>query len=174
LDLAGNVLRDQGILPVCEAIKCVPTLRAVDLTSCGVGDKGATELATLLHKNKTLLSLELGCKVSHKTGLANRIRAGSANLLGGVLLKNSTLTHLGLRGNQIGSDPQTWETFAAMLTRNKSLSSLNCEETGLSNQNCLLLFAALTVNSSLRHLNLAGNGMYVYVYVCAVYIHVSN
>lgn len=160
MNLAGNVLRDQGVLPVCEAIKSLPSLRAVNLTSCGVGDKGATELATLMHKNKTLLSLELGCgaALSHKTGLANRIHAGSANLLGGVLLKNSTLTHLGLRGNPIGGDPQTWETFAAMLTRNKSLSSLNCEETGLSNQGCMLLFAALTVNSSLRHLNLAGNG----------------
>ena len=52
-----------------------------------------------------------------------------------------------------GSKPA--ETFAVMLTRNQSLTTLNLEDNDLGTKGGAVIAAALAKNKSIRHLNLA-------------------
>ncbi len=69
-----------------------PKLTSLDLEGNGIGDAGATALATALQTNTTLTSLNLEC---------NGIGAAGATALATALQTNTTLTELNLEHNDI-------------------------------------------------------------------------
>jgi hypothetical protein len=103
-------------------------------------------LATALHSNTTLTSLNLGY---------NHIGDEGVPALATALMINKTLTSLNLKGNQIG--PAGAQALAAALMNNKTLTSFDLRSNQIRDEGAQALATAIQNNTALKNLNLEGN-----------------
>ena len=84
------------------------SLRYLDINSCSISDKGAVALALALSENDKLVTLLLS---------NNHLSEGAGMAFCDIVEKNTNLTHIDVKGNQI--DHSTFLKIAKILKRNK-------------------------------------------------------
>jgi Leucine-rich repeat (LRR) protein len=99
LNLAWNILGNQGATSLSQIIQRSSTLKSLNLSRNEIGDSGLQDIAQALAKNTTLKSLNLE---------GNQITSAGVKLLADALRYNTTLEFLDLRRNDI-SDSSTPE-----------------------------------------------------------------
>jgi Ran GTPase-activating protein (RanGAP) involved in mRNA processing and transport len=158
LDLMNTALGDEGIEHLCEVLgRENTTLRHLYVGGNGIGPRGAQALADMLPRHPGLRSLSLA--VNH---LGDE---GVATLTPAVLA--SSLEDLSLASNGIGPDSADalgeimlhWTLQRLELRRAPSTFVLEGRLNAIGDEGCQPIAAALPRVTSLRHLDLAHNGV---------------
>jgi Ran GTPase-activating protein (RanGAP) involved in mRNA processing and transport len=127
--LGCNRIGDKGATMLADVMD---RLEHLELSSCGIGPKGAEAIATVLATNTTLKKLDLGLlKSTNALGeIPNAMGNQGATALAGALTRNSTLLSLNLLHN--GIYQQGVSNLAKALTDgNRTLLYLNIEQLGI-------------------------------------------
>ncbi|KAJ4461029.1 hypothetical protein PAPYR_2466 [Paratrimastix pyriformis] len=115
----------------------------IDLLAKGLTDRYVVPLASLLHKNQTLTSLQLGY---------NRVGDEGACALAEALAHNHTLTYLDLYQNEIG--PRGARALAAALSHNSTLEYLDLRHNPMEAEAVRTLVVALQANPTIKCVHL--------------------
>jgi Ran GTPase-activating protein (RanGAP) involved in mRNA processing and transport len=114
LSLAMNEIDDEGISILSESLTNTDTsLRELNLSETGIGEKGAMALAHMLLTNTSLCDLNLSC---------NSIGSFGASSIASALEHNDTLLRLSLRRNNI--DGTGASVFGSKLASMRGLKEL--------------------------------------------------
>ncbi|KAF9175333.1 hypothetical protein BGX20_006385 [Mortierella sp. AD010] len=178
LDLSNNRISSQGIEVLCEVLISNQYLTRLCIQSNNIKAAGARHLATLLTKNRIIRHINVGSNGLGSEGcvmIANAVRFNTtlnslsmdmnemgprgASAIALVISMNQALTHLYIPHNNIGDEGMA--EICTSLKRNNSLIGLDVElnhighEQGTAGMKALA--EALTVNTSLREINLSYN-----------------
>ncbi|MCE5316535.1 MAG: hypothetical protein LLG04_04130 [Parachlamydia sp.] len=155
LDLSDNLISDDGIVEIAQALESSRSLKSLTLAKnklspsnvSGLGAAGIKALAKAIERNSCLEHLEL----SHN----NLTAAGIIHLSNG-LRSNTALQSLDLSNNsQIGDEGGI--ALAQSLKLNKTIIRLDLSNTGIGDRTILEIAAAIDNHPSLQILHLAGN-----------------
>eukprot|EP01028_Stygiella_incarcerata_P014526 TRINITY_DN977_c0_g2_i3.p1 TRINITY_DN977_c0_g2~~TRINITY_DN977_c0_g2_i3.p1 ORF type:complete len:562 (+),score=135.21 TRINITY_DN977_c0_g2_i3:192-1688(+) len=144
LDLRFNKeVGDDGTIQIAEALKMNTSLKALYLSDCSIGLKGANKIVKALEENGSLVHLELGG--NEGIGDEGCIRMAEC------LKKNSSIKILGL--DDCGISQRGAETIGEMLKRNTSLLELDLSwNQGLADEGFARIAKGLETNTSLKKL----------------------
>nr|XP_015297595.2 NACHT, LRR and PYD domains-containing protein 4 [Macaca fascicularis] len=134
LDLGANVLKDEGLKTLCEALKRPDCrLDSLCLVKCFITVAGCEDLASALISNQNLKILQIGC---------NEIGDVGVKLLCGALTHpNCRLEVLGLE--ECGLTSACCKDLASVLTSSKTLQQLNLTLNALDYAGVVVLCEAL-------------------------------
>ena len=183
LDLKDNFISHQGVGPIADALLQQVTgetsLRYFRLDSNGVGDVGASALASALRSNRTLQSLGLGdngigtlgaldlcdalkmnaaiplarLDLSRNEGLDDR----GIEIVASYLKHSRYLTRLGLSRVKMGDEGAT--AIADALRSNSSIAKIDLSHNKITKDGATEIASALETNCSLRSINLCHNNI---------------
>lgn len=134
------------LFQLCAVLATNRSLNALNLSSRGVNDVNARQLARMVRHNWRLRLLWLG---------RNSIGDDGAIALADALARRGALTDLRLWDNDIGDDGAS--AFARTLTVNCSLTSLTLYGNCIADAGIVALSEALTRNATLTNLGLSAN-----------------
>lgn len=120
-----------------------------DILQPGVQQEQAVHIAKMLACNSRLKELYIG-----KTGFRD---LGCSTLVEYGLLRNSALTKLDLRCNQISLE--SGPVLNRLIRENGTLTSLNLSHNRLGDEGCAAIARALPLNTALSHLDVSSNGV---------------
>uniref|UniRef100_A0A8C1U1J9 NLR family, CARD domain containing 3 n=1 Tax=Cyprinus carpio TaxID=7962 RepID=A0A8C1U1J9_CYPCA len=146
--LTANLLHDEGVTAIAEAMRVNRAITSLHLQENTLGDNGVIALASALRSNSSLSVLYLQGVSAGKSG---------AVALADALVVNESLHTLDLRGNSIGMEGA--KAFSSALKKNRSLRSLNLQENSLGMDGAIFIATALRGNHQLTYINLQGNGI---------------
>ncbi|PRP87838.1 hypothetical protein PROFUN_04312 [Planoprotostelium fungivorum] len=162
-----NRLKDEGVLHICEALKTTNnTLSRLVLS--GMNSKGAMMLAGCLQKNSSLTHLNLeGNEGTEETLKAQNIQSKITELYlcdnniteGGLSLvfSSSEWKHLQVLGlRQCIGRAEISRSFSLAIQNNKNIKTLMLRD-NLKGQQAEIIYAGLTLNTSITHLDLTGS-----------------
>ena len=174
LIITGNKIGDNGIAHIATALQTNTTMRALDMSNCSISDKGSESLARALAVNRSLQDLVFRNNKIGDNGIAHIATALQTNTtmteliiskciisdkgaesLARALAVNRSLQDLNIGGNEIGDNGIAH--IATALQTNTTLRRLAFDEEGTTvttDEGALSLAAALTANSSMKHLEL--------------------
>jgi Ran GTPase-activating protein (RanGAP) involved in mRNA processing and transport len=152
LDLSWNTFgRTTGAVEsIADGLGSNSTLLKIDLTRCGLGDGGVSNLARNLgSRNTTLQKLTLGVNSITSTGVGVLVEKMEQN--------SHHITDLDLEDNPIGSEGAS--LLARSLGNNvlSKLTRLSISYCGIGDDGFMALVSALEQNTSLLHLDLRYN-----------------
>jgi len=166
LDISNNRMGDDGVKPICEALKQNSSLKALDLnasqTSGGViGPQGAQYLADMLSVNGALTALNLSSNYLGDEGVSAVCEAIQSN-------KETKLASLHMGKNRFG--PVGAKSVAAMVAVTGVLTSINLSNNVLCGvehwgqgiytvEGITAIADALRVNGALTSLAISNNRM---------------
>jgi hypothetical protein len=132
LDLSGNQIGPDGAESVAGVLAQCPALAHLNLSRCRIGDVVAEvepcdEVKFSFPGAETLVGV-----LAHLELIFNRIGAGGATSLAGVLAQCTALAHLNLRGNEIETEGD--ESFAGVLSQCTELAQLDVRYWSHSNE----------------------------------------
>ena len=176
LRLGGNPLGDAGGQAMAVLLRAKPpSLTALDLSNCAIGDEGATAVAGALRTNQVLRSLALGNNPLGDAGATAVGRAleentgirtlglgacswGAAGLsaLSTGLLTNAALRSADFSGNDL-SDPKASRDLASSLAKTKTLVELDASHAALTDAGVEALADAVRASASLRAVRIEQN-----------------
>jgi Ran GTPase-activating protein (RanGAP) involved in mRNA processing and transport len=168
VDLRGTGIGNAGIVALAKAletnnsIQMIHVSRGHDITSKSMGELTRqlainTQSLTL----KAILPLVLANDPSMRSitiigdGEASVFGDTSANLLALALARNSTVTSVDLRNNDITSEGA--EFFADMLEDNKTIAEFNLASNRIDDRGAQAFIKIMAANDSLKVLELGGN-----------------
>ncbi|CCI46694.1 unnamed protein product [Albugo candida] len=122
--------------------------QVLKLGGYSLGNSSTKILSSILFKNQTLRTLDLGF---------NRINDKGATLLAKALETNTSLESIYLSGNEIGLVGA--DAFAKALCTNTTLKTLHLSGNNIGEAGAQALSKGLRVNSCLRHLYIGTNGI---------------
>ena len=172
LDLRDNPI-SAGVVHIAESLKHNHSLLAINLSNCGISEKGSKAIGDALMVNRSLQVLDLhdnpiSAGVVHiaeslkrncsllkiNLGLCSITEKGAESLA--ISLKeNNSLQTLNLRGNYLSD--RGGAHIADGLRHNNRLKRLDISQCGLSGRGMKSIGSALEVNSSLEELDLSEN-----------------
>ena len=170
LDLSGNrAVTDIGLTTLGESLKRNRGLKTLDVSDCGIDDRGMKSLASALEMNGSLEELNLrgnnavtgdgfmalGALKTLDISFCSIDDQGMKSIAS-ALEMNGSLEELYLSWN----DAVTGIGLMALgesLKRNRGLKTLNVSDCSISYQSMKSLASALEMNGSLRELNLSEN-----------------
>ncbi|XP_072466322.1 NACHT, LRR and PYD domains-containing protein 3-like isoform X2 [Notamacropus eugenii] len=159
LDLAANVLKDDGVKLLCEALKhpyCQlqilvnQSLTLLDLSGNNLGDYGIKLLCEALGNQY--------CSVNSLMLRSCGLTASCCQDLSTALKRNRSVTHLNLADNALGNHGVTL-LCDALGYPDCHLQELKLQGCCFSEACCWDLSLALKSNQNLTHLNLGGNSL---------------
>ncbi|CAF3904672.1 unnamed protein product [Rotaria sp. Silwood1] len=152
LDLCKQVLGPQGVQPLLDAMKYSSFVSRLLLGNNIVGLPGAKAISQYIRFNSdsNIDTWYIAC---------NRFDSECMSLLCDALATDSKVKALWLKRNPILAVGIVH--IARMLTTNTYLQTLDLLNTGLLDEGCEILFNALKVNHSLKHLYIDANGLTV-------------
>ena len=155
LELMGMGMDDERAEVVASMLRHNTSLTSIYLSVNEIGPQGAACIAEALRSNTTLRQLELGDNPMGAAGLKALVASLTHNMADGDLQPNSSLTHLGMRGDFGVEDMEVLET---LVRQNTSLLSLNLSDSSLLRvaDNVIQLLEALKSNKCLEAVNLYG------------------
>lgn len=124
---ADAVLNVKPVLArhIAKTLPATSNLLSFDLSRNKIDDKVGVHLGDMLKRNKSLIKLEL---------MENELGPSSTIALADALCTNTKLKYLGLEGNPLTRGQKDFtgaEAIAKMITRNKTLTTLNLRRTGI-------------------------------------------
>ena len=176
LNLHGNAIGTNGCITLARLLESSSALHTLCLGHVCIGVSGAAALAKGLERNSTLRVLDIchnenvtptgwkaifGALKAPKCAL-EEMDLSSCGLHDGELihlaesLDGTTVKSLNLSFNANITSP-VWQIFFVHLRSTESLEKLGLRDVDLSNDDALALGAALSVNNSLREINLSSN-----------------
>ncbi|XP_070354874.1 NACHT, LRR and PYD domains-containing protein 5 [Equus asinus] len=179
LSLAGNKVTDQGMKPLCDALKVSQcTLQRLILGNCGLTAADCQDLASSLISNLSLTHLDLssnslgseGMNLLYRTiklpncGLQRLILnecnldIASCGFLGFALVGNRRLTHLSLSMNPL-EDAGVNLLCEVMMEPSCHLQDLELVKCNLTAACCKNLSRMISTSKRLRSLDLAANAL---------------
>jgi len=152
LDLSDNQLGPRGLALLLEALKESGSMKHVNLSRNGLSSSCFRSIAFALAKNQvSLLSLSLS--------EGGRMCSSDGNQLGAVmrmaLMRNSSLTSLGLRDNKIGDVGLT--DMAEAMKGNRRLRHLDLSQNRIAMAGVRKLMPVLKCNETMKSLDLSCN-----------------
>ncbi|XP_072893968.1 NACHT, LRR and PYD domains-containing protein 3-like [Hemitrygon akajei] len=177
LNLSGNELGDSGVKLVTAALrKSECKIQKLWLYGVGLTDSGAEDLASALSTNQTLTELELSgnelgdsgvklvsaslrnpeCKIQKLELVDVGLTDSGTDDLASALRTNSSLTELGLSGNELG-DSGVKLVSAALRNPECKIQKLGLYGVGLTDSGAEDLASALSTNQTLTELDLSVN-----------------
>ena len=178
LDLSWNEITDAGVKMIADFLKADDRIMRLDLSYNQMGEQGARAIAEMLHSNKRLFHLYLsGNKIGDLAGLELAKAIGNNSTLrtaelGNMDLGHKTFTMLGIslknaainlsklnldRPILFSCQEEAIEHLAMGLRYNRSLSALSLRNAGLRDRGCYLLCDNLSLNNTLRELDISSN-----------------
>ncbi|UJR16943.1 hypothetical protein I4U23_003841 [Adineta vaga] len=150
LDMCKQAVGPQGVQPLLNAMKHSSTVTRLLLGNNIVGRPGAEAISEYIrfNPNSTVDTWYIAC---------NRFDSDSISLICDALATDTKVKSLWLKRNPIL--PSGVVHIARMLTSNTYLQTLDLLNTGLLDQGCEILFNALKLNHTLKHLYIDGNGI---------------
>ena len=148
LNISSCGIDASGAYHIADGLCCNDTfkLRELEMNSNPIGDDGATALAQMLTRNKSLNTLDLeNCSIT---------KVGAIHLANALCI-NSSLITFKLGDNEVKN--QGASALAEMLTRNQSLNNLSLDHCSISQVGASHLANALYVNSALKFFDLMSN-----------------
>lgn len=112
LNLSGNGVKNVTAIALAEGVSHNESLVNMDLSSCKIGDEGVIYLVTAVSNNKRIALRKLLLR-------DNFISSQSGELIVDAFNRNTSLTHVDLRGNQVDH---------VRLNKVKSICARNCAE----------------------------------------------
>ena len=174
LDLHGNPI-SAGVVHIAESLKCNHSLLEINLSNCGISEKGGKAIGDALMVNRSLQVLDLhgnpisvgvvhiaeSLKCNHSLLEINLSNCGisekGGKAIGDALMVNRSLQVLDLHGNPISAGVVH---IAESLKRNHSLIELNLGNCGTSEEGFKAVCEALMVGRrSLQVLDLHENSI---------------
>merc|ERR1740136_137651 len=122
------------------------TITSMNLAYNNISDDGAKEISTALDTNKSVTTLNL----EH-----NDIGDDGALALANMLMTNETITDINLSSNKIGDDGA--KEISIALGTNKSVTTLNLTDNAIGNDGASVLADVLVINKRLMNIRLSGN-----------------
>ncbi|KAH3732999.1 Protein NLRC3 [Pelomyxa schiedti] len=173
LNLSCNAIGEQGASALANCLKQSTSLIELDLSYNTLSDAGAQALSRGLKYNTTLTALNLSGNNIHDAGIKAISRAIKSNktvmylklsdnfidssglTLAKALRRNKTITHISLDGTGIGV---LWsDSIGETLQVNTSILEINLAKTKISDAGVLPIALALKSSTSLTALNLSEN-----------------
>ena len=152
LELAGNLLTDEGIVYLAELLSETDIISKLTLghTLSGnrIESRGLHLISSALITNKSLIELDL-------SNCSFQITPENGPVLEKMLKSNSSLKSLLFRNTHV-SDAGVWY-IANGLTANKAITSLRLYNCGITSTGAQYIGDALASNKSLHLLNIAHN-----------------
>lgn len=155
LVLSDNELGSEGSAGIAQALRSVRCrLKKLNLNWCNLGNEGARIFCDALKHNTFLEVLDIG---------NNRITFIGLRYVVDMLLLNSSLRFVSLRGNSLNADrieeePTAGETLANVLQSNTSLQDLDLLACHLTGADMTSVFQSLAgSNQTLSSLNIQDN-----------------
>ena len=146
LNLAHNIISDEGITYCSDSLKTNSTLLELNLNYNNIGDDGVTKIGDALKLNTSLISLQLSNN--------DFTEVGSSNLLESLSV-NDSLTSLCLNSNIVGD--KSLLTLSSILRSNHGLSRLELYQAGITSEGAMALADGLRDNNTLEVLNVGSN-----------------
>jgi Ran GTPase-activating protein (RanGAP) involved in mRNA processing and transport len=143
-----NKIGDSGTQALGAALKVTSTLTRLDLKDCGITVAGATHLAEGVGKCESLATIDL---------LGNEVGDSGVLTLGVALAATSTLTSLNLGG--CGITASVAANLAEGVRKSVSIAMLSLPSNNFGNSGTQAIGVALTVTSTITHLNLSSCGI---------------
>merc|ERR1740136_265876 len=122
------------------------TITSVNFAHNKIGDDGAKEIATALDTNKSVTTLNLG---------HNDIGDDGALALANMLMTNESITYINLSTNKIGDDGA--KDIAIALGTNTCVTTLNLTDNAIGNDGASVLADVLVKNKTSMNVRLSGN-----------------
>jgi Ran GTPase-activating protein (RanGAP) involved in mRNA processing and transport/GTPase SAR1 family protein len=153
LILEKNDIEEDGSVALARSLCVNSSLQVLDFKGNKVGNGGAKAFGSALTSNNTLKSIDLSsCSVGNNGGAAIGVGLG----------QNYSLEHLVLDKNQLG-DGADCSLFSMGLAINTVLKRIHLKGNGFAadehNTWDRVISAALSNNSSLRHVDLSNNAL---------------
>jgi Ran GTPase-activating protein (RanGAP) involved in mRNA processing and transport len=128
-----------------------PSLQSLVLTYGTLGSAALAEVAQALNHNTSIKVLD----VSHNDKLAD---LESANIFGGILRNNKTITTFDLSGNDFGETPGAVDCIADGLASNSTLLNIDLSDCFLEDRGVYILAQTLDFRiTALKKINLGTN-----------------
>ncbi|XP_010156361.1 PREDICTED: leucine-rich repeat-containing protein 34 [Eurypyga helias] len=150
LKIAGNNplvpvqrVTDDDLQVLATVLRSAVFVTGLDLRCNVLTDAGTKHVATFLQENSTLRYLNL---------MFNDIGTSGAELIARALHRNETLVCLRMTGNKIGNKGGMF--FASMLQVNSTLEKLDLGDCDTGTQCLVAIATALTLNRSVKAINL--------------------
>ena len=156
LHLESIGIDDERAEVVASMLRHNTSLTCISLFRNDIGPQGAACIAKALRSNTTLRELDISYNRGIGTaGLKALVASLTHNMADGDLQPNSSLTHLGMRGDLGIKDVELLET---LVRQNTSLLSLDLSYLGLLQvtDNVIRLLEALKTNKCLEEVSLWG------------------
>ncbi len=149
LDFSGNNLTVQDCAVLAKTLssdRCITELRFSD---CLLTEEACKLLLSYLSSNRSIRKLDLK---------GNNIRA-SAELVGRILKRTPSLTHLSLEWNAIGLWDSGLAAIAEGLQVNQTLRYLDLRNNQISHEGATFISNALKINRILKNIDLRWNNV---------------
>ena len=156
LDLCGNLIRDQGASALAEMMVRNKSLTRLDLRSNDIGIDGAAMVFEALLQNSTLTDLDMGAVVTGG-GSRNRLGLKAVTNLSSALETNRSLMFLSLYGCGMGS--HCCSVFAKGLSQNTTIKRLNLGLNQTQDEGVIKICEAVELGGCIEQLNLSHNGI---------------
>lgn len=154
------------------------SVRHLDLSNSFMKDDLAKDLAIMLEKNKDIIQLNIANnELTKEGGIAicqglninesleylnlshNKLPLEVLDILAKALSTNKDLKYLSLGYNQQNNALDASNYLSAIINRAETITHLNLEYMGLGNAGLKILLDSLTSYTSIKDLNIAGNGL---------------
>ena len=156
LQLGSNSIRDDGATLLAQALSSNSTLRGLVLPSNNIGCQGFTALANVLVQANTSLQWLELGGNSIFGGSESHSVPESQDLLGKLLARSARLKYLSLGRTGLGDDE--CEVIAAALASNTgSIAFLALDGNNISDRGSMALAGGLEQNTEMHYLSLSGN-----------------
>lgn len=152
LDLEGNMIGDNSLQIICEALSGDSSVKCLNLSQNNITDKGAQYLLEMLEFNISVNALFLRW---------NEIKGEGVAVLSKGLMINSSIKVIDLSFNPIGSQHTQKVKGIVELANafkvNQSIVHIDLSYTGLTHEDCDLLNEGLKKNRTILGIHMLGN-----------------